>query len=147
MWGNLTWSRVLRGGNGAKKFSSSYGVVCDGARQNHIRRGENPTFGPIHPIAIPRWRYIYTNWGGERNHKGLQHGGVWLTLRVLPPYPIWSLSNLFPVFWFSSFSSFLTLFSSSCLEVFRGLNFFKLGIPGKLWINSFHRLWPHAIWS
>ena len=76
MWGNLTQSRVLWGKNGAKKFSSSYGVVCDGARQNHIRQGENPILQPHLTQLLSLGGGIYTQIGEERGTtRGCSMGG------------------------------------------------------------------------
>ena len=45
------------------------------------------------------------------------------------------------------FFTILVLFLYCCLETFSSYEFFKLDIPGKIWMSNFHRLWPCWIWS
>ena len=45
------------------------------------------------------------------------------------------------------FFLFLTLFWGCCLEIFKSSDFVKIGVPRKILMPSFHRFWPHMIWS
>ena len=65
-------------------------------------------------------RYLYKNLERRENPRGCCLGGRVCNypLGSLPPHSVQSLSILFPIFWFSSFSSFSTLYLSYFMSNF-----------------------------
>ena len=71
------------------------------------------------------------------------HVARWSVLRNTSP----SVSYFLSKFSYFVFFLFPVWFSCCFLEAYPSSNLFKFRVPGKVWMYSFHWIWPCTIWS